>query len=55
MPSSIKISIDIDEGLPEVFIDKSYLQQMLMNVCINSRDAMPDGGQFILEVDRALY
>ncbi|MFT7686852.1 MAG: signal transduction histidine kinase/CheY-like chemotaxis protein [Candidatus Azotimanducaceae bacterium] len=44
LPSSIEISIDIDEGLPEVYIDKSYLQQMLMNVCINSRDAMPDGG-----------
>jgi PAS domain S-box-containing protein len=44
LPSSIEISIDIDEGLPEVFIDKSYLQQMLINVCINSRDAMPDGG-----------
>jgi len=44
LPSSIEIRIDIDEGLPEVFIDKSFLQQMLMNVCINSRDAMPDGG-----------
>ncbi|MBV1876080.1 MAG: response regulator [Pseudomonadales bacterium] len=44
LPSSIEIRIDIDEGLPEVFIDESFLQQMIMNICINSRDAMPDGG-----------
>lgn len=44
LPSSIEIRIDIDEGLPEVFIDKNFLQQMIMNICINSRDAMIDGG-----------
>ena len=44
LPSSIEIRIDIDEGLPEVFIDENFLQQMIMNICINSRDAMPDGG-----------
>ncbi|MFT7091054.1 MAG: signal transduction histidine kinase/ActR/RegA family two-component response regulator, partial [Candidatus Azotimanducaceae bacterium] len=44
LPSSIEIRIDVDEGLPEVFIDKQFLQQMMMNLCINARDAMPNGG-----------
>ena len=44
LPSSIEIRIDIDEGLSDIFIDKNFLQQMIANVCINSRDAMPDGG-----------
>lgn len=44
LPSLIEIRIDIDDGLPEVFIDRQFLQQMLMNICINARDAMPSGG-----------
>tara|TARA_R110002072_G_scaffold7773_1_gene41460 strand:+ start:2177 stop:4039 length:1863 start_codon:yes stop_codon:yes gene_type:complete len=44
LPSSIEIRIDIDEGLPEVYIDRQFLQQLMMNMCINARDAMPDGG-----------
>ncbi len=44
LPSLIEIRIDIDEGLPEVFIDRQLLQQMMMNICINARDAMPSGG-----------
>ena len=44
LPSMIEIRIDIDEGLPEVFLDRQLLQQMIMNICINARDAMPSGG-----------
>ncbi len=44
LPSLIEIRIDIDEGLPQVFIDQQFLQQMVMNICINARDAMPAGG-----------
>lgn len=44
LPRSIEIRIDIDEGLPEVYIDRQFLQQLMMNICINARDAMPDGG-----------
>lgn len=44
LPSSIEIRIDVDEGLPEVFFDQQFLQQLVMNICINARDAMPEGG-----------
>ena len=48
LPSSIEIRLDIDESLPEVFIDKVFLQQMIMNSCINSRDAMADVGTIFI-------
>jgi len=48
LPSSIDIRLDIDESLPEVFIDKAFLQQMIMNTCINSRDAMEDVGTIFI-------
>jgi signal transduction histidine kinase/ActR/RegA family two-component response regulator len=44
LPSLIEIRIDVDEGLPEVFIDRQFFQQLIMNLCINARDAMPSGG-----------
>lgn len=41
---NIVISTDIPEELPEIMGDASQIEQVLMNLCINSRDAMPAGG-----------
>lgn len=43
-PKSIEIAISMDEGLPHIFIDPTQLQQVLLNLSVNSKDAMPDGG-----------
>jgi signal transduction histidine kinase/CheY-like chemotaxis protein len=48
LPSSIEIRIDIEECLPEIFMDQSFLQQIIMNVCINSRDAMQETGTIFI-------
>lgn len=40
-------------GLRTIKADPMQLEQVLMNVCINSRDAMPDGGTLVIETANA--
>lgn len=43
-PKSIETKTDINPNLWTVFADATQLHQVLMNLCVNARDAMPDGG-----------
>jgi two-component system, cell cycle sensor histidine kinase and response regulator CckA len=43
-PKSIDVQIYIPEGLWMIVGDATQLHQVLMNLCINARDAMPNGG-----------
>lgn len=44
LPSSIEIESDLRPGLPYVEIDPIQLQQLLMNLTVNARDAMEGSG-----------
>ena len=44
LPKSIEIERDIPANLATVSGDMTQLHQVLMNLCINARDAMPQGG-----------
>jgi signal transduction histidine kinase len=44
LPKSINLEIDVADGLWMVLADITQLHQILMNLCINARDAMPEGG-----------
>jgi two-component system, cell cycle sensor histidine kinase and response regulator CckA len=47
-PRNIKISFDIQQDLSSVKGDPTQLHQVLMNLCVNARDAMPEGGSLTL-------
>lgn len=55
LPASIEIRADLDDSLPGVLIDESLLQQLLMNVAMNAREAMNDTGTLVIRArDRQL-
>jgi signal transduction histidine kinase len=45
----IEIGIDIDPQLWPTSVDPSQLHNVLLNLCINARDAMPQGGTLALK------
>ena len=50
------IKLELIEGahLPLVEGDASQLDQVFMNLCINAREAMPQGGKITIETDQVL-
>jgi PAS domain S-box-containing protein len=52
IPSDIRVEARIDARAPAILADPSQIDQVLFNLAVNARDAMPNGGRLTFEVDR---
>ncbi|HEX6241104.1 MAG TPA: ATP-binding protein, partial [Polyangiales bacterium] len=44
LPASIELECELDAARPQVRVAEVELDQIIMNLCVNARDAMPGGG-----------
>ncbi|WP_049756616.1 PAS domain S-box protein [Chloroherpeton thalassium] len=51
-PRSIQLSVNIPKNLPFILGDPTQIHQVLMNLCVNAHDAMPDGGQLSISSEK---
>jgi signal transduction histidine kinase len=52
LPQTIELQIHSQAGELNVLADESMLDQVLMNLAVNARDAMPQGGTLLLKTSR---
>jgi PAS domain S-box-containing protein len=53
IPEDIAIQTDLDNQVPTVMADPGQLERVLMNLAVNARDAMPNGGTLSLHTERS--
>jgi len=51
VPQDIEIQTFLDDGRYLIEADPTQLQQVLLNLAANARDAMPQGGRLVVETD----
>ena len=50
----IDVTTSLAPGLPRVKVDEGQFEQVIMNLAVNARDAMPNGGRLIIKTDSAV-
>ena len=49
LSANIKLQLDLNAGKARVLMAAGHLEQMLMNLVVNARDAMPEGGDIVIQ------
>jgi signal transduction histidine kinase/CheY-like chemotaxis protein len=48
-PKDIIVAGEFDPQIPPVMLDSNQISQAIINLCINARDAMPNGGKLTIQ------
>ena len=43
-PKTIQLHVSVEDKIPAILGDQTQMEQVLLNLCVNARDAMPSGG-----------
>jgi CheY-like chemotaxis protein len=54
LPADIEISVATREGIWPVHVDPHAIEQMLVNLALNARDAMPGGGRLTIKAENII-
>ncbi len=54
-PKNISIQVKETGAIPDIVCGSSQFQQILMNLCINARDAMPRGGNIVISLEELAH
>jgi two-component system cell cycle sensor histidine kinase/response regulator CckA len=54
MSKNITISVSLEKALATIHADGGQIQQVLMNLAVNAKDAMPDGGRLAIETSNVV-
>jgi two-component system, cell cycle sensor histidine kinase and response regulator CckA len=52
--AGVNLDTQLAPDVPTVHVDPGQLEQVMMNLAINAADAMPEGGDLIIETSRAV-
>jgi PAS domain S-box-containing protein len=50
-PKTIDVRLQLDRRLPPILADSNQINQAIINICVNARDAMPGGGELTLATE----
>lgn len=48
--NSIELKTELEADLSHISADRDQMEQVLINLCVNARDAMPHGGSIVIEL-----